>query len=309
MSVTRVAAVDCGTHSLRLLVADVDRQAGRSVDVARRLEIVRLGAGVDATGRLSDDALARSFAALDDYAALVAALGAERVGVVATSATRDAANRDTFTAGVTRRLGVAPTVLTGTAEAALSFAGATRDLPAGLATPRLVVDIGGGSTELVRGTTAVDQAWSVDMGCVRLSERALRGDPPSPASLAAAASMAADAIASAARHVALHGAGTVVGVAGTVTTLAALDARVARYDPGVTHHYRLGADRARALTAQLSAMDRAQRAALPALHPGRVDVIVAGGLLLCAVLDATGADAVVVSEHDLLDGLAWSLAC
>ena len=188
MSVTRVAAVDCGTHSLRLLVADVDRQAGRSVDVARRLEIVRLGAGVDATGRLSDDALARSFAALDDYAALVAALGAERVGVVATSATRDAANRDTFTAGVTRRLGVAPTVLTGTAEAALSFAGATRDLPAGLATPRLVVDIGGGSTELVRGTTAVDQAWSVDMGCVRLSERALRGDPPSPASLAAAAS-------------------------------------------------------------------------------------------------------------------------
>jgi exopolyphosphatase/guanosine-5'-triphosphate,3'-diphosphate pyrophosphatase len=308
--VTRVAAIDCGTNSIRLLVADVaESPAGAAaplVDLDRRMEIVRLGEGVDRTGRLSDAALDRTTDALRRYAAVIAACGAERVRMVATSATRDAENRADFAARVRDVLGVEPEVVTGAEEAALSFAGATKEL-GGAGAPYLVVDIGGGSTEFVLGADTVRAARSVDIGCVRMTERHLHDDPPSAAQVAAARADIDAAIASAASAVPFAQARTLVGLAGSVTTVTAMALDLPTYDPARIHHARVAAADVRTVAGRLLALPRTDRAALPFMHPGRVDVIGAGALILAAVVDAVGAEAVVASEHDILDGIAWSL--
>ncbi|NJQ02759.1 Ppx/GppA phosphatase family protein [Streptomyces zingiberis] len=312
---TRVAAVDCGTNSIRLLVADVDPATGTLTDLDRRMTIVRLGQGVDRTGRLAPEALERTFAACREYAEVIRSLGAARVGFVATSATRDAENREEFTRGVREILGVEPQVITGDREAALSFTGATRDLAgrADLDTPYLVVDIGGGSTECVLGDAGVRAARSVDIGCVRLTERHLTrdgevADPPPPERIAAIRADIAAALDLAEETVPLREARTLVGLAGSVTTVAGIALGLPEYDPRAIHHARIPVARVREVTERLLRSTHAERAALPVMHPGRVDVIAAGALVLLSIMERTGAAEVVVSEHDILDGIAWSLA-
>lgn len=309
----RVAAIDCGTNSIRLLVADLDPATGGVAQLDRRMEIVRLGQGVDATGELAPEALARTFEACDTYAAAIRDLGAERVRFVATSAMRDARNRDEFVEGVRLRFGVEPEIVSGDEEAALSFSGATQALARGGAAddeyppPYLVVDIGGGSTEFVLGDGHVTAARSVDIGCVRLTERHLSGDPPTLGQIAAARRDVDAALDLVAASVPLHEAKTVVGLAGSVTTIAAIALGLASYDRDRVHLARIRADAVREVAGDLLAMDRAQRAAIPVLHPGRVDVIGAGALILARIVDRLGAARVVVSEHDILDGIARSL--
>ncbi len=312
MSTARVAAIDCGTNSIRLLVADVDAEVGTLVDVERTMEIVRLGEGVDRTGAFSEAALERTFAACGRYAAAIDALGASRVRFVATSASRDATNREVFVSGVERLMGTSPEVVTGDEEARLSFAGATRDLAGRAVAPYLVLDIGGGSTEFVLGDTAPTAACSVDMGCVRLTERHLVSDPPTAAQVAAARADIERLIDEAAAVVPLEQAATVVGLAGSVTTVAALNLGLTAYDSEAIHLSRISASEVHAVTRGLLAMTRAERAALPVMHPGRVDVIGGGALVLDTIVEriasTTAIDSVVVSEHDILDGIAWSLA-
>jgi exopolyphosphatase / guanosine-5'-triphosphate,3'-diphosphate pyrophosphatase len=305
--VTRVAAIDCGTNSIRLLVADIDIEAGTLGDVDRRMEIVRLGQGVDRTGRFAPDALERTIVACRRYAAVVRATGADRVRFVATSASRDVSNRDEFAAGVRGALGIDPEVVTGDEEAALSFAGATRELAGAVAEPVLVVDIGGGSTEFVLGTGTVQAARSVDIGCVRMTERHLRSDPPTASEVAAARADIDVAISLAHETVPFDRARTLVGLAGSVTTVAAMALDLPSYQPERIHHARIRADDVRLISARLLTMDHEARAALPFMHPGRVDVIGAGALVLAAILDHVPVGEVVVSEHDILDGIAWSL--
>ena len=325
----RVAAIDCGTNSLRLLIADVDPASHQLTDVKRRMEIVRLGQGVDATGRLAPGALARTFAMLEQYARAIDESGATAVRLVATSATRDASNAADFTAGVRQILGVDPEVITGDEEAYLSFSGATAELggidqpridltgPAGEAgqpePPFLVVDIGGGSTEFVYGAADADSrhglsAISVDIGCVRLTERHLHGDPPTRDQVAAATSDIDAALATVARSVPAAGAHTLVGLAGSVTTVAAIALGLAVYDPARIHHARISAGRVHEVTANLLGWDHMQRAAMAVIHPGRVDVIGAGALILDRVIDRFDFAEMVASEHDILDGIAWSMA-
>jgi exopolyphosphatase/guanosine-5'-triphosphate,3'-diphosphate pyrophosphatase len=306
----RVAAIDCGTNSIRLLVADIDPRAGTLVDLDRRMEVVRLGQGVDRTGRLAPEALDRTLDATVRFAAAIDAFGADSVRFVATSATRDAENRDEFIDGVRAILGMEPDVATGEEEAALSFAGATRELAAdGVPGPYLVADIGGGSTELVLGDAGgVWAARSVDVGAVRLTERHFSDDPPRPEQVAAAREDAEAAISLAAQTVPLREARTLVGVAGSVTTVAAMALDLTAYDSRLIHRARIGADDIRDVTERLLAASSAERAALPFLHPGRVDVIGAGALLLTTLVDRLAVGEVVVSEHDILDGIAWSLA-
>jgi exopolyphosphatase / guanosine-5'-triphosphate,3'-diphosphate pyrophosphatase len=304
---TRVAALDCGTNSLRLLVADVDGAV--LSDVVRRMEVVRLGEGVDRTGRLSDAALARTFGVLDEYAAIIRSLDVERIRMVATSASRDASNRDEFVAGVLERLGVAPEVVTGDEEAALSFDGATRELRGTplLAAPYLVVDIGGGSTEFVVGDDdGLRAARSVDIGCVRLTERHLVDDPPTALQVAAAIADINAAIDDVATTVPLDAARTLVGLAGSVTTVVALVLGLTEYDATLIHHARVSAEEVSAVTQRLLAATRAERAAIPVMHPGRVDVIGGGALVLDTIMQRCGFDSVVASEHDILDGIAFS---
>ncbi len=306
----RVAAIDCGTNSLRLLVADIDPGAGTLVELTREMNIVRLGQGVDKTRRFADDALARTFNVCRDYAARIEGFGASRVRFVATSASRDATNRDEFFSGVRAILGVDAEVITGDEEAALSFAGATRELAGiqGISAPYLVVDIGGGSTEFVVGDGSVEAARSVDVGCVRLTERHLHSDPPTDAQVEAARADVVRAIEDAERVVPMAKAATLVGLAGSVTTVSAIALELPAYDPVRIHHSRLSADQIHRVTERLLSMTRAQRAALPVMHPGRVDVIGAGALVLDTIVSRLGMREVVVSEHDILDGIAWSIA-
>lgn len=302
---TRLAAVDCGTNSVRLLVSDV--AGGAKHDVHREMRIVRLGEGVDATGELSQPALARTADALAGFATTCDRLGADRVRMVATSATRDARNAGEFAGLVRQVLGVDPVVATGAEEAALSFAGATRELdPAD--GPFLVVDIGGGSTEVVLGGVAVRAARSVDVGCVRLTERRLLGDPPGAAEVAAARADVDEALELVAAAVPVHEARTVVGLAGSVTTVAALALGLKAYDPTRLHLARVTAPQVREATARLLAATREQRAAMPFMHPGRVDVIGAGALVLLAVVERFGVAELVVSESDILDGIVWAMS-
>jgi exopolyphosphatase/guanosine-5'-triphosphate,3'-diphosphate pyrophosphatase len=352
---TRVAAVDVGTNSVRMLIADV--RGDELIELERRMEIARLGQGVDRTGRLAPEALERAFAVMRGYAELVAAHEVSRVRVVATSATRDAANRDDFARGVVEIFGVEPEVISGDEEARLSFMGATRDL-AELRPmrPYLVVDIGGGSTEFVLGTSDVEAARSVDIGSVRMTERHLRCDPPSPDQVAAAvadidAALAAvrsggvphadavrdvDAAAAAyAAHTAESGGGTpsappaplppppaappvpgvpvekartLVGLAGSVTTVAGIALDLREYSPDPIHLARLKARQVHDVTRMLLHSTHEERAAIPVMHPGRVDVIGAGALILDRIMREYGFADLVVSEHDILHGIAWSLA-
>jgi len=316
----RVAAIDCGTNSIRLLVAELDPATGAARELDRRMEIVRLGQGVDATGRLADEALARTFAACDRYAEQIGLLGADQIRFVATSATRDASNRDAFFAGVRSRLGVEPEVISGDEEANLSFTGATGALngaaiaaaatSAGAVaypTPYLVIDIGGGSTEFVLGTHTVQAARSVDIGCVRLTERHLVGDPPTPGQISAAGQDVDRAIDLAAETVPLAEARSLVGLAGSVTTVAAIALGLTEYDRDRVHLARIPTDEVRAVAGDLLAMTRERRAAIPSMHPGRVDVIGAGALVLARIADRLGLPDLIVSEHDILDGIAASM--
>lgn len=296
----RVAAIDCGTNSVRLLVADVS-EAGLT-SRTRRMEIVRLGEGVDRTGRLSAAAIARTRVALADYAGEIRRLGAGRVRMVATSASRDAANAGEFTAMVLDLLGIEPEVVSGDEEARLSFTGAVRGLPAA---SYLVVDIGGGSTELVVGDTDVARAFSVDIGCVRMTERHLHSDPPTSMEVAAAED---DITAAVDRALATVGSASLVGLAGSVATVTAIALGLPAYDPAQIHHARVPYHQVAKVTADLLAMTGDQRRALPVMHPGRADVIGAGALILRIVMERAGADTVIASEHDILDGIAWSLA-
>ena len=305
----RVAAVDCGTNSLRLLVADVDPGSRALSDVVRRMEIVRLGQGVDATGRLSAEALARTLRALRSYASVIHSASASAVRMVATSATRDAANAQAFLAGVRDVLGIEPEVLTGEEEARLSFTGATTELAGRVAQPCLVADIGGGSTEFVVGDQdSVYGAVSVDIGCVRMTERHLRGDPPTPREVAAARADIDAALDGVAAQVPVGEARTLVGLAGSVTTVGALALGLESYDPALIHHARVSVAAAREHTARLLGQTRAERARLGVMHPGRVDVIGGGALVLMRIMERFGFADVLVSEHDILDGIAWSLA-
>jgi exopolyphosphatase/guanosine-5'-triphosphate,3'-diphosphate pyrophosphatase len=306
----RVAAVDCGTNSLRLLVADVGR-AGLT-DVTRRMEIVRLGEGVDRTGRLAPAALARTAGVLRDYADVIAAAQARSVRMVATSATRDAANAAEFTHQVKEILGVAPEVLTGSEEAMLSFTGATAELAArdGFLSPVLVADIGGGSTEFVLGTPGEPavHAISVDIGCVRMTERHLAGDPPAEAELAAATADIDAALDAVAAAVPVGRARTLIGLAGSVTTVAGIALGLPAYDAARIHHVRVPAAGVHEVARSLLAQTRAARAEVGVMHPGRVDVIGGGALILDRIMRRFGFSEVLVSEHDILDGIAWSLA-
>jgi exopolyphosphatase / guanosine-5'-triphosphate,3'-diphosphate pyrophosphatase len=343
----RVAAIDCGTNSIRLLIADINSTADdfeRTVgstggsappspltDVAREMRIVRLGEGVDRTGRLSEAALDRTMTALREYADLIGAaslfprMGGSRppfpleaIRMVATSATRDAANSREFTERVVAVLGVAPEVISGDAEARLSFTGATREL-AGTALaavdacppPYLVTDIGGGSTEFVVGgpEAAGGEIFgrSVNIGCVRLTERHLHADPPRPAEIADTTADIDAALDQAAASVPVAKASTLVGLAGSVTTVAAIALGLRGYDPARIHHSRVSAERVHEIAVGLLGMTRAERAAIAVMHPGRVDVIGAGALILDRIMSRFGFAEVLVSEHDILDGIAWSL--
>jgi exopolyphosphatase/guanosine-5'-triphosphate,3'-diphosphate pyrophosphatase len=315
----RVAAIDCGTNSLRLLVAEVDPATGSLTDLDRRLEIVRLGQGVDATGRLAPAALARTLGVLSGYAEMVARAGVSAVRMVATSATRDAANAGEFVAEVHGILGVDPEVLSGEEEARLSFTGATVELAGHAAAPYLVVDIGGGSTEFVLGGSAArdaagtvagvaEAAVSVNIGCVRMTERHLRSDPPTAAEAAAARADIDAALDTVAARIPVDEARTLVGLAGSVTTVAALALGLDSYEEDRIHHSRISAAAVHQQTVTLLAQTRAERGRLAVLHPGRVDVIGGGALVLDRIMDRLGFAEVLVSEHDILDGIAWSLA-
>ncbi len=316
LAVRRVAALDCGTNSLRLLVADLDMARGEAVEVDRRTTIVRLGQGVDRTGAFAPEALARTFATLDDYAAAIGRHGvrADAVRVVATSAVRDVSNRAAFVSGVAARIGVAPDVISGDEEAALAYDGATRGLVgrSDLASPLVVVDIGGGSTEVVTrrvakgGQVAGVAGQSLDVGSVRVTERYLHSDPPSGgevAAVTAAVDNALDAL-----DARLTSAGTLVGVAGTITTVAAMALGLSTYDRQRIHHAWIDTSALLAATDRLVAMPVARRKELGFMHPGRADVIGGGALILQAVVRRLGVPGLLVSEHDILDGIAWTVA-
>ncbi|MEU4081102.1 exopolyphosphatase [Streptomyces venezuelae] len=303
---TRVAGIDCGTNSIRLLVADVHPDTGDLIELDRRMTIVRLGQGVDKTGRLAPEALERTFAACRAYAEVIKELGAEKLRFVATSASRDAENRADFVNGVVEILGVEPEVITGDQEAEFSFTGATGELHGD--DRRLVVDIGGGSTEFVVGNRHVEAARSVDIGCVRLTERHVRHDPPTAEEADAIRADVRAALDLAAEAVPIDSAETLVGLAGSVTTVAAIALGLPAYDSEKIHHARISAAQVAEVADRLLASTHAERAAIPVIHPGRVDVIIAGALVLREIVERVGAHEVVVSEHDILDGIALSVA-
>jgi exopolyphosphatase/guanosine-5'-triphosphate,3'-diphosphate pyrophosphatase len=301
----RVAAIDCGTNSIRLLIADIDGNNFR--EVVRDMEIVRLGQGVDETGQFHPDAIARTLAAVDKFAAEIAKRGLEKIRFCATSATRDATNRHLFVDGVRERLGIELEVISGDEEAALSFAGAIKDLDPSNG-PFLVVDIGGGSTEFVFGTSTVEAARSVNIGCVRMTERHFASDPATAEQIELARTDIQAAIAQAAAVVPITKAKTLVAVAGTATTVAAAALDLPEYDRYAIHLSRISAQQTHDAATMFATSTREQRLALGYMHPGRVDVIAAGSLVLSEIMKATGASEFVASESDILDGMAFSLA-
>ena len=301
----RVAAIDCGTNSLRLLIADIDRNNFR--EITREMLVVRLGQGVDQNKAFAPEAIERTLAGVRQYSDLIRSKGVERIRFCATSATRDATNRDLFIEGVREILGVAPEVIPGTQEAELSFTGATKELGI-VQAPFLVVDIGGGSTEFVLGTQGVTAAASVNVGCVRMSERHLTSQPPTAVQLIRATQDIDSAIMSAGEVVAFREAQTLIAVAGTATTVAAAALGLDHYDRYAIHLSRISAERVHEVSAMFAGMTRDQIAALGYMHPGRVDVITSGALVLSRVMTLTGAEGFVASESDILDGIAWSLA-
>ncbi|WP_228818261.1 Ppx/GppA phosphatase family protein [Nocardia transvalensis] len=312
----RVAAVDCGTNSIRLLIAEVGPDA-RLSDVHREMRIVRLGKGVDATGELNPEAIERTRAALHDYVDLMLDKGVKRVRMVATSATRDARNRDDFFSMAAAELarvvpGARAEVITGDEEARLSFAGAVGELSSAEG-PFVVVDLGGGSTEVVLGdSTGVQAAYSADIGCVRITERCLHGNPPTPEEVASARFFASQRLAQAFGVVPVERARTWVGVAGTMTTIAAVALDLPEYDSEKVHLTRMRLNQVRAVCHRLIGMNHDERAALGPMHPGRVDVIGGGAVITEVLADElarrAGISELIVSEHDILDGIALSIA-
>jgi exopolyphosphatase/guanosine-5'-triphosphate,3'-diphosphate pyrophosphatase len=307
--VTRLAAVDIGTNSVRLLVADVEG-SGRDatlVPVERRMRITRLGQGVDKARVLAPEAIDRSIAVLREYRQVIDDLGATKVRATATSAARDSSNREAFFGPATEALGVEPELLSGADEARLSFLGATAGLTA--PAPYLVVDIGGGSTEFALGTTEPEALCSIDVGCVRITEQFLTSDPPTPEELSGAVSVVRDYLADVERDVpGARAARTLVGLAGTVTTIAAIELGLPEYDSAALHHFRLSKVAAEEVFRTLALESLEQRRHNPGLEPERVDVIVGGAVVLVAILRAFGFDEMLVSEADILDGLVRSLA-
>lgn len=299
----KVAAIDCGTNSIRLLIAH--QEGSRFVDDVRLMEVVRLGEGVDRTGEFSPAALERTFVAAKRYAEIIEGQSVDRIRFCATSASRDARNRDLFINGIEKILGVRPEVIPGEEEANLSFQGATAGRTDG---PFLVVDIGGGSTEFVVGSNKVDGAISVDIGCVRMTERHMSSDPIGEAQTAAAQSDIDAAITRALSAVPVDQAKTLVAVAGTATTVAAAALELDSYQPDRIHGSRIPLERVQEICDFFTHSTRAVRAQLPYMHPGRVDVIAAGSLVLRRVLELGGFDSFIASEHDILDGIAFSLA-
>ncbi len=302
---SRVAAIDCGTNSIRLLIADIDN--GNFREVVRAMEIVRLGQGVDKTKSFHPDAIARTLTAVEKYAKQIASKGVEKIRFCATSATRDATNRDLFIDGVESILGIKPEVIPGEEEAALSFIGATKELALSDG-PFLVVDIGGGSTEFVYGTEKVAFAKSVNIGCVRMSERHFTSAPPTPGSIVEAISDIDEAIAVAAKAVPITEANTLIAVAGTATTVAAAALDLDNYDRYAIHLSRISAEKTFAVAKRFQSMERGEIESLGYMHSGRVDVIAAGSLVLSRIMLATGAKEFVASESDILDGMAWSIS-
>jgi exopolyphosphatase/guanosine-5'-triphosphate,3'-diphosphate pyrophosphatase len=301
---SRVAAIDCGTNSIRLLIADIS--GGKFKEVLRDMEIVRLGQGVDENKSFNLDAINRTLAAVEKFKNQLAGKGVEKIRFCATSATRDAANRDLFIDGVRQILGVEVEVIPGEEEARLSFNGATKELLQSDA-PFLVVDIGGGSTEFVYGNKEVEFAKSVDIGCVRMSERHLKSQPVEMSQVAQAIIDIDKAIAQAAAVVPISTAKTLVAVAGTATTIAAAALDLETYDRYAIHLSRIPAEKVHKVSAAFQAMTKSEISKLGFMHPGRVDVITAGSLVLSRVMAATGATEFVASESDILDGMAWSL--
>ena len=301
---SRVAAIDCGTNSIRLLIADISQGNFREID--RRMEIVRLGQGVDRNKSFHPDAIARTLAAVNEFASEIRRRGVSKVRFCATSATRDATNRSIFVEGVKKILGLEPEVISGDEEARLSFLGATRELH-DADSPFLVVDIGGGSTEFVSGIRSVETAKSVNIGCVRMSERHLTSQPPAKDQVEEAIIDIDRAISDAATTVPLK-ARTLVAVAGTATTVAAAALNLDAYDRYSIHLSRIPATKVHEVSSRFLRMNRDEIASLGYMHPGRVDVIAAGALVLDRIMIATGASEFVASESDILDGIAWSLA-
>lgn len=302
----KIAAIDCGTNTIKLLI-------GALPDVAvRETRMVRLGQGVDTTGALHPDALERAFAALDDYAVLLREHGVtpDRIRFCATSATRDASNAELFAAGVEARLGIRPEVIPGDEEARLAYSGAVRGLRAEADAPLLVIDIGGGSTELILGDrTGPVAALSADIGSVRLSERHLHSDPATDAEVAACLVDIEDALDRAeAAGVEIASAATVVGIAGTCTTIAAGVLTLPVYDPDAIDHAVLSVEGSRDFCADLVGATTAQRRGLGFMHPGRADVIDAGALIMDRILARVSPTHWTVSEADILEGIAWSMA-
>jgi exopolyphosphatase/guanosine-5'-triphosphate,3'-diphosphate pyrophosphatase len=301
---SRVAAIDCGTNSIRLLIADISN--GIFKEVVRSMEVVRLGQGVDKNKSFHPDAIKRTLDVIEMFSEVIASKGVERIRFCATSATRDAINRSLFTDGVKGILGVEVEVIPGEEEAMLSFNGATKELMQSDA-PYLVVDIGGGSTEFVFGSNKVENAKSVDIGCVRMSERHFNSQPTTMDQVARAIIDIDSAIAKAASVVPISNAKTLVAVAGTATTVAAAALELKDYDRHLIHLARISADKVHKVSAMFQSMNKDEITNLGYMHPGRVDVITAGSLVLSRVMAATGASEFVASESDILDGMAWSL--
>lgn len=302
MNPRRVAAIDCGTNSVRLLAAEASETG--LTELARDLRLTRLGQGVDATGEFHTDALARTFAACDDYATVLADLGVEHVRFAATSAARDARNREAFYAGIRERLGVTPEIISGAEEAELSFTGALTANP-DAATPALVMDIGGGSTELVLGRPGrIARGISLDIGSVRLRERFLAGDPPTGAEITEAMEYVDDLLD--ASGIDFAAARTWFGVGGTATSLSAIAQGLPTYERARVHGSVVRRDDLSALAARLLGMPVGEVLAIPTMQPGRADVICAGALIAGRVGERLGVD-LTVSEADILDGLVLGL--
>ncbi len=296
----KVAAIDCGTNSIRLLIVE------SGVEVIREMEIVKLGVGVDTTKNFSPIAVERTLSAVRKFKEIIDEHGVTRVRFCATSATRDAQNREIFTEPVATILGVAPEVIAGSEEARLSFLGATAEL-APESAPFLVVDIGGGSTEFVFGKSEVEAALSVDIGCVRMTERHFTQDPPSANEIERARADINEAIDKAAKAVPIQGSRTLIAVAGTATTVAAAALGLSQYDRDRIHGAHISAARTAEISKWLLSLQRSERAALGYMHPGRVEVIAAGALVLSEIMNRTGAHEFVASERDILDGIITTI--
>ncbi len=302
----RVAAIDCGTNSIRLLISDIDTSTNTATDVVREMRIVRLGEGVDKTNAFSPRALERTFKAVEEYDKLLLKHNVEHVRFVATSATRDAQNKAMFIKGVIDRLRIVPEVIAGVEEAALSFDGATRSLRQKHSAPFLVIDLGGGSTELVIGDKEPTGAYSMDVGCVRMTERHTPGGNPTKAQEEAIRTDVRNALKVAGTKVDWKTAKTVVGVAGTITTVAAHVLNLKTYDPDVLHGASITAEQVSQTAQDFITLTPAQRGALPYMHEGRIEVITAGSIVLDEVMKGIGAQTLIASERDILDGVTWS---